>query len=261
MSLSNATPFIAGNWKMFKTVSEAEEIVKALMGVSADFMEAEVVVIPPFTALSKIRKTLCENPIQLGAQNVYWEEEGAYTGEISPRMLKEVGCQYVVIGHSERRQYFGETNQTVNKKIQAVLKHDMYPIMCIGETLEEREQGKAFNKIGNQIDEGLEGFDAAAFSRIVIAYEPIWAIGTGVTATPGQAQEVHAFIREKLSQKYGNDACACAIILYGGSVKPANTFSLLNEKDINGALVGGAALQPDSFSEIVKEAIKAYKEK
>ena len=246
---------------MFKTVSEADEIVKALMAVSADFMGAEVVVIPPYTALSMIRNTLCENPIQLGAQNVHWEEEGAYTGEISSGMLKEIGCQYVVIGHSERRQYFGETNQTVHKKVQAVLRHDMYPIMCIGETLVEREQWKTFDKIGNQIDKGLEGLDAPEFGRIVIAYEPIWAIGTGVTATPDQAQEVHAFIREKLSQKYGNEACACAIILYGGSVKPANAFSLLHEKDINGALVGGAALKPDSFSEIVKEAIRAYKEK
>jgi triosephosphate isomerase len=261
MSLTNATPFIAGNWKMFKTVAEADELVAELMAVSADFLGAEVVVIPPFTALSKVRKTLCENPIQLGAQNVYWEEEGAYTGEISPGMLKESGCQYVVIGHSERRQYFGETNKTVNKKIKAVLNHDLYPIMCIGETLEEREQGKTFDKVGSQIDEGLEGLEAAEFSRVVIAYEPIWAIGTGVTATPEQAQEVHAFIREKLAQKYGNEACSCAIILYGGSVKPANTFSLLKEKDINGALVGGASLKSDSFSEIVKEAVKAYKEK
>ncbi|NOR15523.1 MAG: triose-phosphate isomerase, partial [Candidatus Aminicenantes bacterium] len=157
MSLNNATPFIAGNWKMFKTVAEADELVKEFMAVSADLMEAEVVIIPPFTALNKIRKTLCENPIQLGAQNVHWEAEGAYTGEISSGMLKEAGCQYVVIGHSERRQYFGETNQSVNKKIKAVLNHEMYPIMCIGETLEERENGKTFNKLGNQIDEGLEG--------------------------------------------------------------------------------------------------------
>jgi len=261
MSLSNATPFIAGNWKMYKTVADGDELVKELMAVSADFMEAEVVVIPPFTALSKIHKTLCENPIQLGAQNVHWEAEGAFTGEISPGMLKDAGCQYVVVGHSERRQYFGETNQSVNNKINAVLSHEMYPIMCIGETLDERERGETFEKLGNQIDEGLEGLDPTDFGRVVIAYEPIWAIGTGVTATPEQAQEVHAFIREKLLQKYGNEACSCAIILYGGSVKPANTFSLLKEKDINGALVGGASLKSDSFSEIVKEAIKAYKEK
>lgn len=261
MSLTNAIPFIAGNWKMFKTVAEADELVAELMAASADFIGAEVVVIPPFTALGKVRKTLCENPIQLGAQNVYWEEEGAFTGEVSPGMLKEVGCQYVVIGHSERRQYFGETDQTVNLKIKAVLKDGLHPILCIGETLEEREQGKTFDKIGNQIEKGLESLVTAEFGRVVIAYEPIWAIGTGVTATPEQAQEVHAFIREKLTQTYGNEAGSCAIILYGGSVKPANTFSLLKEKDINGALVGGASLKSESFSEIVKEAIKAYKEK
>jgi len=219
MTLTNATPFIAGNWKMHKTVAEAEELVSQLMAASADMMEAEVVVIPPFTALNKVKNTLCESPIQLGAQNMYWEDQGAYTGEISPPMLVEAGCRYVVIGHSERRQFFGETNETVNKKINAALYHGLLPILCVGD------------------------------------------IGTGLTATPEQAQEVHAFIREKLSENYGNTACSCAIILYGGSVKPANAFSLLKEKDINGALVGGAALKADSFIELVKESIRAYREK
>ncbi len=261
MTLTNATPFIAGNWKMYKTVAEADELVAKLMAASADMMEAEVVVVPPFTALSKINKTLGESPIQLGAQNMYWEDQGAYTGEISPPMLVEAGCQYVVIGHSERRQYFGETNETVNRKIKAALGHGLLPIMCLGESLDERENSLTMDKVERQLNEGLEGLTPEQFNRVIIAYEPIWAIGTGLTATPEQAQEVHAFIREKLSENYGNAACSCAIILYGGSVKPANTFSLLKKEDINGALVGGAALEPGSFIEIVKESIRAYKEK
>lgn len=261
MTLTNATPFIAGNWKMHKTVAESDELVSQLMAASADMMEAEVVVIPPFTALSKVKNTLCESPIQLGAQNMYWEDQGAYTGEISPPMLVEAGCRYVVIGHSERRQFFGETNETVNKKTKAALDHGLLPILCVGESLEEREKGETMAKVGRQLSEGLEGLTPEQFSRVIIAYEPIWAIGTGLTATPEQAQEVHAFIREKLSENYGNTACSCAIILYGGSVKPANAFSLLKEKDINGALVGGAALKADSFIELVKESIRAYREK
>ena len=261
MTLTNATPFIAGNWKMYKTVAEADELVAELMAASADMMEAEVVVIPPFTALSRVKKTLGESPIQLGAQNMYWEDQGAFTGEISPPMLVEAGCQYVVIGHSERRQFFGETNETVNQKIKAALDHGLLPILCIGESLEERKKGETMTKVALQLSEGLEGLTPEQFSRVIVAYEPIWAIGTGLTATPEQAQEVHAFIREKLTENYGNAACSCAIILYGGSVKPANTFSLLKKKDINGALVGGAALKSDSFIEIVKESIRAYREK
>ena len=261
MTLTNATPFIAGNWKMHKTVAEADELVAKLMASSADMMEAEVVVCPPYTALSKVKKTLCESPIQLGAQNMYWEPEGAYTGEISPPLLIEAGCQYVIIGHSERRQYFGETDESVNRKLKAALEHGLLPIVCLGESLEERESDLTIDKVGRQLDEGLAGLDAEQFARLIFAYEPIWAIGTGLTATPEQAQEVHAFIRDKLSENYGNEACSCAIILYGGSVKPANTFSLLKEKDINGALVGGASLESGSFIEIVKEAIRAYKEK
>lgn len=261
MTLTNATPLIAGNWKMYKTVAEAQDLVSALMAGSADMMEAEVVVIPPFTALSKLHSALCDSPIQLGAQNLYWEDQGAYTGEVSAPMLKEAGCQYVVVGHSERRQYFNETDATVNRKIKAALAHELIPIMCVGESLEEREKGRTMDKVETQLIQGLQGLTHEQFSRTIIAYEPLWAIGTGLTATPGQAQEVHAFIRDKLIENYGNAVCSCAIILYGGSVKPANTFSLLKEKDINGALVGGASLKSDSFIEIVKEAIKAYKEK
>ena len=261
MSLTNATPLIAGNWKMYKTVAEAQELVSELLAGSADMMEAEVVVIPPFTALNKLHSTLSESPIQLGAQNLYWEDQGAYTGEVSAPMLKEAGCQYVVVGHSERRQYFNETDAKVNQKIKAALAHELIPILCVGESLKEREKGRTMAKVEAQLNQGLRGLTGEQFSRTIIAYEPLWAIGTGLTATPEQAQEVHAFIRDKLTENYRNAACSCAIILYGGSVKPANTFSLLKEKDINGALVGGASLKSDSFIEIVKEAIKAYKEK
>lgn len=261
MTRNNRKPFIAGNWKMHKTISEAVELVKALKGASLELTDAELVVIPPFTALNEVRRVIAESPIQLGAQNIFWEERGAFTGEISPPMLKDSGCQYVVIGHSERRQYFGEIDETVNKKIKAALAHELTPIMCIGESLEEREKGKTIEKVEGQISSGLESMGKEEMSRIIIAYEPIWAIGTGLTATPDQAEEVHNFIRDKLEEKYGKETASCAIILYGGSVKPANTYDLLKERNINGALVGGASLEADSFIQIAKEAIRAYKEK
>jgi triosephosphate isomerase len=259
--MTNQKPFIAGNWKLNKTSSEAVELVSELQDKYDEFEGAQMVVIPPFTALCDVQITLQGSSIQIGGQDVFWEDEGAYTGEISAPMLKDLGCGYVIVGHSERRQYFGETNTTVNKKIRAALAHDLTPLMCIGETLEEREKGETIHKVQAQISEGFEGFDADTVQKIIIAYEPIWAIGTGLTATPEQAQDVHAFIRNELSEKYGNETSSCAIILYGGSVKPANTFSLLKEKDINGALVGGASLDAESFIEIAKEAIKAYREK
>jgi triosephosphate isomerase len=261
MTLSNAKPFIAGNWKMHKTVAEADELVTQLKAIAEDIREAEVVVIPPFTALSQVSRRLYGSPIQLGAQNLFWEDLGAYTGEISPLMLKEAGCRYAVVGHSERRQFFGETDDTVNRRIKAALNHRLIPIMCIGESLQEREKEETIPRVGSQLEAGLTGLSIEQFGRVIIAYEPIWAIGTGLTATPEQAQEVHAFIRAELIQNYGNEAGSYAIILYGGSVKPANTFSLLKEKDINGALVGGASLKAESFIDIVREAIKAYKEK
>jgi len=261
MTISNEKPFIAGNWKMHKTIPEAVEMVKALKEESPQLTDAELVVIPPYTMLSEVKKVIEGSTIQLGAQNIFWEEKGAFTGEVSPLMLKDAGCQYVTIGHSERRQYFGETNETVNKKIKAALTHELTPIMCIGESLEEREKGNTMDKVETQINSGLEGLRKDEIRRIVIAYEPIWAIGTGVTATPSQAEEVHSFIREKLTERYGNEIASYAIILYGGSVKPANTYSILKENNINGALVGGASLEADSFIQITKEAIKAYKEK
>ncbi len=261
MTISNEKPFLAGNWKMHKTIPEAVEMVKALKEESPQLTDAELVVIPPYTMLSEVKKVIEGSTIQLGAQNIFWEEKGAFTGEVSPLMLKDAGCQYVTIGHSERRQYFGETNETVNKKIKAALAHELTPIMCIGESLEEREKGNTMDKLETQINSGLEGLGKDEIRRIVIAYEPIWAIGTGVTATPSQAEEVHSFIRKKLTEKYGNEIASYAIILYGGSVKPANTYSILKENNINGALVGGASLEADSFIQITKEAIKAYKEK
>ncbi len=261
MTISNEKPFLAGNWKMHKTIPEAVEMVKALKEESPQLTDAELVVIPPYTMLSEVKKVIEGSTIQLGAQNIFWEEKGAFTGEVSPPMLKDAGCQYVTIGHSERRQYFGETNETVNKKIKAALAHELTPIMCIGESLEEREKGNTMDKVETQINSGLEGLGKDEIRRIVIAYEPIWAIGTGVTATPSQAEEVHSFIRKKLTKKYGNEIASYAIILYGGSVKPANTYSILKENNINGALVGGASLEADSFIQITKEAMKAYKEK
>ena len=246
---------------MFKTIPEAVAMIQQLRELSSGLEDAQLVVIPPFPALSEVRHTLQGSLVQIGAQNMHWEDEGAFTGEVSAPMLKDAGCTYVVIGHSERRQYFGETNETVNKKIHAALAHDLVPIMCIGETLEERESGHTMTKVQTQITEGLEGLVTEDMRRIVIAYEPIWAIGTGLTATPDQAQEVHGFIRENLAEKHGNNVASYAIILYGGSVKPENTYSLLKEKDINGALVGGASLQAESFAEIAQEAIKAYEEK
>ena len=261
MTISNEKPFIAGNWKMHKTIPEAVEMVKALKEESPQLTDAELVVIPPYTMLSEVKKVIEGSTIQLGAQNIFWKEKGAFTGEVSPPMLKDAGCQYVTIGHSERRQYFGETNETVNKKIKATLAHELTPIMCIGESLEEREKGNTMDKVETQINSGLEELGKDEIRRIVIAYEPIWAIGTGVTATPSQAEEVHSFIRKKLTEKYGNEIASYAIILYGGSVKPANTYSILKENNINGALVGGASLEADSFIQITKEAIKAYKEK
>jgi len=218
MTLSNKKPFIAGNWKMFKTITEALELVKEIQLAEKETSSSEIVVIPPYTALSKIQDLICDSAIRLGAQNIFWEEEGAFTGEISAAMLKDAGCDYVVIGHSERRQYFGETNATVNKKIKIALKYNILPILCIGESLEERETGKTIEKVEKQINEGLQGIDSEDAKKIIIAYEPLWAIGTGLTASPEQAQEIHSYIRSKLTEKYGNITGSCAIILYGAEL-------------------------------------------
>jgi triosephosphate isomerase len=259
--MKNSRPFIAGNWKMHLTAAEARGLATAIVLGSPELQEAEIVIAPPFTALNEVRKVLEGSSVRLAAQNLFWEEKGAFTGEVSGPMLKDAGCRYVIIGHSERRQFFQETDADVNKKIEAALKFALCPIVCVGESLEEREQAETMKKVSRQVDGGFKGIDAAALRNIIMAYEPIWAIGTGKTATPAQAEEVHAFIREKLALKYGNDPATCAIILYGGSVKPANSYALLSEKNIDGFLVGGASLESESFIRITREAIKAYKEK
>lgn len=258
--MSKKVPYIAGNWKMNATLGEARALVSAVVAAAPGLGKARMVVIPPFTALSEAAKLTAGTPVGLGGQNLHWEDKGAFTGEVSGPMLKDAGCDAVVIGHSERRQLFGETDATVNKKVRAALRHGLTPILCVGESLEERESGKTIDRIGAQLDEALREIGREEAGRIVFAYEPVWAIGTGRTATPAQAQEVHAFLRGRLEEKYGKTAAAYAIILYGGSVKPANAFTLYLEKDIDGFLVGGASLEADSFIRIASEALRASKE-
>jgi triosephosphate isomerase len=254
-------PFIAGNWKMHMTRGEAKKLAKAVVKAASGLSGAEIVLAPPYTALSKVEKVLEDSPLQMAAQNLHWEDKGAFTGEVSAPLLKDAGCRYVIIGHSERRQYFGETDAGVNKKIRAALKSGLIPIVCIGETLAERERGETMAVVSRQLEGGIEGIAPEGFEPMIIAYEPVWAIGTGKTASPAQAEEVHSHIRQELIRRYGNGPAECAIILYGGSVKPANAFALLSERNIDGFLVGGASLEAESFVEIVREAIKAYKEK
>jgi len=261
MSSQAKPPLVAGNWKMHLTAEEAKRLASQVVKAGLEMPEAEIVLIPPFSLLGAVRKVVCDSPVQLGAQNMHWEDKGAFTGEVSPPHLADAGCRYVVLGHSERRQLFGETDAGVNKKIKAALRHELTPIFCLGETLPEREGGRTMSRVGGQLEAGLEGLEGKKVGAIVIAYEPVWAIGTGKTATPAQAQEVHAFIRERIKEKYGNEVSPCAIILYGGSVKPDNAFSLFREKDIDGFLVGGASLEAVSFIQITKEAIRAHKEK
>ena len=242
---------IAGNWKMHMTVPEALELVRGIAPSCSGGKAVEVIVAPPFTAL---HATACEikgKVIGLAAQNMHFEPAGAFTGEVSAAMLKDAGCTHVIIGHSERRQYFCETDEGVNRKTKTALSEGLTPIVCIGESLGEREAGTAFTVIENQLNGGLKGISPEEARRLIVAYEPVWAIGTGRTATPDQAQEVHAFIREKLSATFGKDAANCIRILYGGSVKPDNIKSLMAMEDIDGALVGGASLKAESFSALV----------
>ncbi len=248
---------IAGNWKMNKTISEAIELVNGLKRELSGIDNIDIVVIPPYTALSEISDMLVDSNIELGAQDVYWEDKGAFTGKISPVMLKDTNAKYVVIGHSERRTYFGETNETVNKKLKAALKAGLLPIMCIGERLKEREAGKTFEVIKNHIEGGLKGISKGDILKIVIAYEPVWAIGTGKTATPEQAEEAHRYIREFMGKMYDDSVAQNLRIQYGGSVKPENIKELIKQEDIDGALVGGASLEIEQFVPIVKESAKA----
>jgi triosephosphate isomerase len=243
---------MAGNWKMNKTVGEALDLVRGLKAATSGVKDVEVAVAPPFTALFAVHKELEGSPIRLAAQNLYWEEKGAFTGEVSPLMLKEVGCDYVIIGHSERRQFFGETDEIVNRRIKAALAQGLKVIFCIGETLREREEGKTFSVIESQMEGGLKGLDDKKMRNMAIAYEPVWAIGTGKTATPEQAEEVHRFIREKLEKLYSREVSEEIRIQYGGSVTPENIKGLMNQPNIDGALVGGASLKAETFSKIVR---------
>ena len=243
---------IAGNWKMNKASLEAIEFANSLKRQLYDVTDADIVVCPVYTVLSEVNEVLNESNIALGAQDVHWEDSGAFTGEISAPMLKEVGVKYVIIGHSERRQFFGETNAGVHKKIKAALKHGLIPIVCVGENLQERENNLTFNIIKNQCEESLLGFTAEEIEKIIIAYEPVWAIGTGKTATSAQAQEVHKFIRELLAKMYNEGIASVVRIQYGGSVNPGNIVELISQSDIDGALVGGASLKEESFVKIIK---------
>jgi triosephosphate isomerase len=245
-------PIIAGNWKMHKTVAETVTLIGELIKLVDKDERVETVVCPPSTALHSAQMALDKSAIRLGAQNMHWENQGAFTGEISPLMLKELGCTYVIIGHSERRQYFAETDKTVNQKLKAAFNHGLIPIMCVGETLAEREAGKTEQLIANQVKSGLAGLSPKQVAEMVIAYEPIWAIGTGKTASADDANAVCALIRRTVAEQFGQDAAAKVRVQYGGSVKPDNIAELMAKSDIDGALVGGASLDAGTFAKIVK---------
>jgi len=247
---------IAGNWKMNKTSLEAIQLADELKRLLIDNQGIDIVVCPPFTALQSVSEAFNELDIAVGAQNVDWHDSGAFTGEVSVPMLKDLGVSYVIVGHSERRQYFGETNDTVNKRIRAVLTHGLTPIVCVGENLTEREANKTFDVIKNHCEGSLAGLSADEMKKLVLAYEPVWAIGTGKTATPEQAQEVHAYIRQLLGKLFDADVANSVRIQYGGSVTPESAAGLLSKPDIDGALVGGASLKAPAFAAIVKAAKK-----
>lgn len=250
---------IAGNWKMYMGVTSSQELVNLLKRDLYDIENIDIVVCPPFVLLSNISDMLVSSNISLGGQNLYWEKEGAFTGEVSASMLKDVGCKYVIIGHSERRQYFGENNETVNKKIKSALGVSLVPIVCVGENLSERESGKTFEVIKSHVLGAFNGFTPEDVKKCIIAYEPVWAIGTGKVATGAQAQEVHKFIRNLIKESFGEEVSSQIIIQYGGSVKPDNIEELIAQEDIDGGLIGGASLKADSFAKIVKIAAKHQK--
>ena len=248
----NRKPLMAGNWKMHLLAAEAESLVKELIAGLDGTENVDVAVAPAYPWLVPVAKALSGSGVALAAQNLHWEDFGAFTGEVCAKMLRDAGCTYVIVGHSERRQYFNETNQTVNKRLKAALAEGLIPILCVGETLDERKGGLTQEVVEKQIREGLEGISREEMVSMVIAYEPVWAIGTGGTATPEQAQEVHAGIRALLRDLYDEAIAQGLRIQYGGSVKPANVNELMAKPDIDGALVGGASLKADSFLGIVK---------
>ena len=252
------TPIIVGNWKLNNTIGEAVALVNALQPLVAGITDVEIAVAPVFTGLASVAEALVGGDIRLAAQDVFWEDSGAFTGEVSPGMLRDVGCDYVIIGHSERRQYFGETDENVNRKAKAAHAHGLIPIICTGESLEERDAGKTGAVVKNHVLKGISGLSADQMVSTVIAYEPVWAIGTGHNATPDQAQEVHALIRALLSELHSDDVASQVRIQYGGSVKPDNAAALITQPDVDGALVGTASWEAESFAQIVKATHKVY---
>jgi len=253
--MKNRRSLVAANWKMHKTVGETVSFLVALQERIEPYEDREVVVAPPFTALAAARQAMEGRKIKLSAQNCHWEEKGAFTGEVSPAMLKDLGCEYVIVGHSERRHLFRETDEIVQKKTASVFAHGMVPILCVGEVLDEREAGRTFPVVNHQLERALDGLGSRFVPALVLAYEPVWAIGTGKTATPDQAQEVHSFLREKLSALFDKTIANKIRILYGGSVKPDNVDALMAQPDVDGLLVGGAGLEVDSFQRIVQYRI------
>ncbi|MBF0259031.1 MAG: triose-phosphate isomerase [Desulfamplus sp.] len=248
----NRIPLIAGNWKMFKTGSQSVETALSLAELSCDVKDIDIMIAPPFPALALVNEKIRASRIHLGAQNLFYEKAGAYTGEVSAEMLKETGVSYVIIGHSERRQYFGETNESVCRKIRAAVDSALAPVMCIGETEDEKKEEKTFYVLDKQIENGLKGFRSDELSDLVIAYEPVWAIGTGNSATPDQVQQVHRYIRTKIQKFFNRKFAEETRIIYGGSVKPDNISELMAHDDVDGALVGGASLDADNFIKIIK---------
>jgi len=244
-------PILAGNWKMNKTTAEARDLAQKLIPLVSGKKDRDIVLAPTFTALQTVGEAIKGTNMALAAQNLFWEDKGAFTGEISAEMLLDLGCRYVIIGHSERRQFFGETDETVNKKVRQALNKGLLPIVCVGELLSEREAGKANEVIERQVLGALKGVTATEMQKIVVAYEPVWAIGTGKTATPDQANEIHAFIRQKVKSLFNADVAEALRIQYGGSVTPENVSQLMAKPDIDGALVGGASLKPESFAALV----------
>ena len=249
-------PIIAGNWKMNNTQAEAIELINALKPLVADVTKTEIVVCVPYTCIEKVKKAVRGSKIKVGAENVAWADKGAFTGKISANMLKEVGAEYVIIGHSERRQYFGETDKTVNMRTVQALKNDLKPIVCVGETLEEREGGITNKVLDTQLYGAFEGFTQDDIKKVVIAYEPVWAIGTGVTATADQAEEACAFIRKLIAKLYSEEAAEAITIQYGGSMNAKNAAELLSKENVDGGLIGGASLKAPDFAAIVSAASK-----
>lgn len=248
------TPIIAGNWKMHKTIAEAKKLAQEVRDAVAGIKGVEVVLCPPFTALSAVKEVLANSNVGLGAQNIYWEEQGAFTGEVSPLMLKEL-CRYVIIGHSERRQFFGETDEGVNKKIKAALAHGLTPIVCVGENLEQNEAGETASFVGGQVKAAFAGLPAADAANIIVAYEPIWAIGTGKNADPSTANRIIGLsIRGALAEIYSEEVAQQIRVQYGGSVKPDNIAGFMAQPDIDGALVGGASLKLENFLPLIEAA-------